>query len=77
MQAKLEDILSGAVEIPASVQGITVKDKAETLYLCYNANGVADNLAALMDNPTSAIRIEFDRLWPASCEWVVEWEGEE
>jgi len=73
MQAKLEDILSGAVEVPTGVQCVTVKDRAETLYRFYNADGVADDLAALMDNPTSAIRVEFDRLWPASCGWVVEW----
>jgi hypothetical protein len=77
IQATIEDVLSGAAEIPADVKRIQIMDGARVLFKLFNADGVAGDFDALMDNSASGLREEFDADWPRSCDWIVEWEDAE
>lgn len=72
-KATLEDILSGAVEIPDGVDATIKTCFAKPLLL--SGPDKSDQLWALLkgDNATGEL---FWNYWPGSCDWVVEWEQE-
>lgn len=72
--AKLEDILGGEVEIPADIQHYQVKSDAGIIYRGYGTESAGADIDRLMKEKVSALWLEFWEQWPASCEWVVEWE---
>jgi hypothetical protein len=74
MKATLEDVLSGDVEIPASVQHYLVRDSERWLVHSGQADDISADLWEMFKSESSLFGKKMRDSWPASCEWVVSWE---